>query len=214
MDSEVFGLAQTLWDFLNLNGPLEPSDCIVGLGSYDLRVADRCAELYHGHFGPRIIFSGKLGNWTKALWDRSEAEIFAERAIEAGVPRSRIMLEVKSTNIGENILFTKELLSEAGSQPASVTFVTKPATERRVFATSLRLWPDMRIFITSPKIGLREQYEHGIRENLIHEMVGDVQRMTIYPRLGFQIPQEIPVAVLSAYERLIRLGYDQHLVVQ
>jgi hypothetical protein len=70
----------------------------------------------------------------------------------------------------------------------------------------------MNIFITSPNISFREQYEHGIRENLIHEMVGDVQRMTVYPRLGFQIPQEIPEIVSSAYEQLVRLGYDQHLV--
>lgn len=212
MDSEVFALAQTLWDFLNLKGPLEPSDCIVGLGSYDLRVADRCAELYHGHFGPRVVFSGNLGNWTKALWNRSEAEMFAERAIERGVPRSHIELEVKSGNIGENILFTKQLLGEDGSQPKAVTFVTKPATERRVFATSRRLWPEMAIFITSPQIGFREQYEGGIRENLIHEMVGDVQRIRTYPRLGFQIPQGIPERVSSAYEKLVRLGYDQHLL--
>jgi uncharacterized SAM-binding protein YcdF (DUF218 family) len=212
MDDELFGLAQTVWNYLNLDGPLEPADCVVGLGSYDLRVADRCAELYHLQFGRQIIFSGHLGNWTKALWSRSEAEVFADRAVEAGVPRSHIQLEDRSTNIGENILFTKELLRNRGSQTQSVTFVTKPATERRVFATIRRLWPEMRSFITSPKIGFREQYEQGIGENLIHEMVGDVHRMAIYPGLGFQIAQEIPEGVARAVEQLVRLGYDQHLV--
>ena len=75
--------------------------------------------------------------------------MFADRAVKAGVPRSRIELEVRSTNIGEN---------------------------------------------------------------LIHEMVGDVQRMTIDPGLGFQIAQDIPQDVASAYEQLVRLGYDRHLV--
>src|ERR1700675_3618923 len=45
MDSTVIDLAQQLWSYLRLNVPVEKADCIVGLGSYDLRVAERCAEL-------------------------------------------------------------------------------------------------------------------------------------------------------------------------
>lgn len=44
------------------------------------------------------------------MWDRSEAEIFAEHAIAKGVPGDKIKLETKSTNIGENVKFTRELL--------------------------------------------------------------------------------------------------------
>ena len=106
-------MAQVLWDYHHINGPVEKSDCIVGLGSYDLRVAERCADLYHGRWAPLILFTGHLGNWTQRMWDRSEAEIFAERAIARGVPADKIMLETKSTNIGENVRFTRVSFFEA-----------------------------------------------------------------------------------------------------
>ena len=43
-------------------------------------------------------------------------------------------------------------------------------------------------------------------------MVGDLQRIKVYADKGFQIPQEIPDDVLSAYEELVRAGYDRHLI--
>ena len=212
MDSEAFSLAQSLWDYLKLRGPLEKSDCIVGLGSYDLRVAERCADLYHGGWAPFVVFSGYLGNWTRGVWARSEAEIFSEHAIARGVPAEKIMLEGKSTNIGENVKFTRDLLLANHMSPGSIILVSKPSTERRVLATSQLLWPEMKIFITSPTITFSEQYENGMRQNLIHEMVGDIQRMKVYPDLGFQIPQEIPDPVWNAYEKLVALGYGGHLI--
>lgn len=52
----------------------------------------------------------------------------------------------------------------------------------------------------------------GIRENLSHEMVGDVQRMKLYPERGFQIVQEVPTDVWNAFEELVAKGYDKHLL--
>jgi hypothetical protein len=43
-------------------------------------------------------------------------------------------------------------------------------------------------------------------------MVGDLQRIRFYPEKGFQIYQEIPAEVWNAYERLIQLGFDKHLM--
>ena len=43
-------------------------------------------------------------------------------------------------------------------------------------------------------------------------MVGDLQRIKVYPGKGFQIHQEIPEDVWDAYEQLVRLGFDQHLI--
>jgi len=146
------------------------------------------------------------------MWARSEAEIFAERAIAKGVPTDKILLEKRSTNIGENIKFTKDLLLAENITVGSIIIVSKPSTERRIFATSKRLWPEMPISITSPKISFSEQHRDGIQDNLIHEMVGDVQRMRDYPGVGYQIPQHIPDQVWLAYERLIALGYDGHLI--
>jgi uncharacterized SAM-binding protein YcdF (DUF218 family) len=212
IDKEVSCLARRIWNYHHLDLPLEPADCIVGLGSYDLRVAERCADLYGEGWGPMIIFSGYLGNWTKLMWDESEAGIFAKHAIARGVPAGKIRLEEKSTNIGENIRFTRALLQADGLRPKSITFVSKPSTERRILATCQKLWPEMKIGITSPRIDLEEQMRNGIQENLIHEMVGDIQRIKVYPDLGFQVRHEIPDDVWGAYERLVSLGFDRHLI--
>jgi len=43
-------------------------------------------------------------------------------------------------------------------------------------------------------------------------MVGDLQRIRLYPAKGFQIHQDIPDDVWRAYEALVEAGYDTHLV--
>src|SRR5262249_51757135 len=47
---------------------------------------------------------------------------------------------------------------------------------------------------------------------VINIMVGDLQRIRIYPGRGFQIEQDIPDDVWQAFEKLIELGYDKHLI--
>jgi hypothetical protein len=43
-------------------------------------------------------------------------------------------------------------------------------------------------------------------------MVGDLQRIKLYPERGFQIYQDIPDDVWQAYEKLVGMGYTKHLV--
>jgi uncharacterized SAM-binding protein YcdF (DUF218 family) len=50
------------------------------------------------------------------------------------------------------------------------------------------------------------------REEGIALMVGDLQRIKIYPSKGFQIEQSIPPGVWAAYERLVQLGYTKYVI--
>jgi hypothetical protein len=43
-------------------------------------------------------------------------------------------------------------------------------------------------------------------------MVGDLQRIKLYPEKGFQVYQEIPDDVWEAYEELVAMGFDKQLV--
>ena len=43
-------------------------------------------------------------------------------------------------------------------------------------------------------------------------MMGDLQRIDVYGRNGFQIPQEIPEKVWDAFESLKGLGYTKRLL--
>ncbi len=43
-------------------------------------------------------------------------------------------------------------------------------------------------------------------------MIGDLQRIKIYPTLGYQIEQEIPSEVWRAFNSLVERGYGTQLV--
>jgi uncharacterized SAM-binding protein YcdF (DUF218 family) len=210
---EVLSLAQQLWDYHHMNHQLVKSDCILALGSHDLRVADRTAQLYLEGWAPLVIMSGGLGNFTQDMWTESEADRFAAIAIQQGVPADAILIENKSTNTGENILFTQQLLEQKGLDLQNFIVVQKPYMERRSYATFKKQWPGKQLLVTSPQIPFDEYATDDIPlERVINIMTGDLQRIKLYPAKGFQVYQEIPVAVWSAYEQLVVLGFDKHLV--
>jgi len=213
MLKETLKLAQTLWDYHHVNHTLEKSDCILVLGSHDLRVAERGAELYLEGWAPLLVFSGGLGRLTQEIWSEAEADKFASIAVAKGVPKDAILIENKSTNTGENILFTQQLFREKNIDPQSFIVVQKPYMERRSYATFKRHWPNKKLQVTSPQISLNNYPNEEISlEEVIHIMVGDLQRIKIYPEKGFQIFQGIPDEVWEAYEKLVELGYNSHLI--
>ncbi|MGN6436570.1 MAG: YdcF family protein [Agriterribacter sp.] len=213
--SETLYLAQQLWDYHHMNHTMEPCDCIFALGSHDLRVANRAAELYLQGLAPFIVFSGGLGNVTRGVWTVPEADQFAAIAINMGVPSEHVLIENQSTNTGENILFTQKLLDQKGLNPHSFIVVQKPYMERRSYATFKKHWPEKKLIVTSPQISFEDYPNNEIPlERVIHIMTGDLQRIKLYPEKGFQVYQPIPDAVWQAYEKLVASGFDQHLIKQ
>lgn len=193
------------------------ADVIVVLCSHDRRVAERGAELWLEGWAPLLVFSGGLGAITGRMWSVPEAVQFAEVAAARGVPREAMLVEDRSTNTGENVLFTRRLLAERGLDPHSFILVQKPYMERRSYATFRKLWPEKEVVVTSPQVSFDEYLRAYSDETLSEDdvvgiMVGDLQRIRLYPERGFQIPQEIPAEVWSAYEELVRSGYDRRLV--
>jgi hypothetical protein len=43
-------------------------------------------------------------------------------------------------------------------------------------------------------------------------LVGDTQRIMIYPNQGFAIPQPMPAHVQAAYKRLTQAGYTTRMI--
>jgi uncharacterized SAM-binding protein YcdF (DUF218 family) len=128
------------------------------------------------------------------------------------VPAEAIFIENKSTNTGENIQFTRRLLDEKGLHPNHFLLVQKPYMERRSYATFKKQWPDKELLVTSPQIAFEDYPSEEIpMERVINSMVGDLQRIRIYPEKGFQIPMEIPDDVWAAYEKLVAWGFSRHL---
>lgn len=210
MNPSILNAARVLWDYHCIYDPLEAADAIVGLGSYDTRVAERAADLYLDGMASWLIFTGQSGHWTQNLYPASEAEAFAEIAIARGVPEEAVIAEPNATNIGENIRFSREQLAP-GSLAA--IFVTKPQTQRRVAATVARQWPEARAAVTAPLTAFEDQPTAAFPlDMLIAEMAGDLERILTYPAKGYQIAQAVPLAVMEAYDFLIAEGFDGHRV--
>jgi uncharacterized SAM-binding protein YcdF (DUF218 family) len=216
MDPRVRPLVEILWNYHQLRHELVPSDAILVLCSHDRGVAERGAELLLAGWAPLLIFSGGLGSITRHLWSEPEAEQFAAIARGVGVPPDRILVENRSTNTGENVAFTRRMLAERGLDPQSFIVVQKPYMERRSYATFRKVWPEKEVRVTSPRVSLDEylgRYSNASLsvDDVVSIMVGDLQRIRLYPAKGFQIAQEIPPHVEDAYRRLLALGYDRHL---
>jgi uncharacterized SAM-binding protein YcdF (DUF218 family) len=213
MPSElVLAHAKVVWNYHHVNHAVAAADCILILGSNDIRVAEYAVTLFLGRLAPLIVFSGGYGNFTME-WPLTEAETFRAIAIERGVPETSILVETESTNTGENIAFTRQLLARNGLDPNTFILVQKPFMERRTFATFAKSWPEKEFIVTSPPIPFKSYPNDTITmDDLIHMMVGDLQRIIVYPAKGFQIYQDVPAEVLEAYHALIDAGYTRHLL--
>lgn len=205
-----------LWDYLCLGQKPEASDCIIGFGCYNEDVARRAAELYRQGLAPLVLFTGGLGRNTRSMWTDSEACRFARIAEAEGVPARDILIENRSTNSGENLRFSRQLLLERGLTQPRIIGVQKPYMERRLLAAFPVYWPEAKVTVTSWQ-QTYEQYIAGVsrwgrdEEATIHMMVGDFQRVLVYPSLGYQIPQTVPEEVMQAYKTLVRMGYTKQL---
>jgi len=212
MSSHTDALAKKIWDYLQMRQPLEKADCILALGSYDARVAEKAAELWKQKWAPYIIFSGGTGRTTEDF-PKPEAEVFADVAMAAGVPADKIIIENKSTNTGANIELSFKLLAEKKLDPQKIIIVTKPYMERRAYTVFKKLQPAKEAICASPDIAFEHMaYDRFSKEDIISIMVGDLQRIKIYPEKGYQIPQDIPADVWDAYTKLVDLGYNESLI--
>ena len=207
---------RVIWDYLGMHQEPCKADCIVGFGNFNTNIARRAAELYHQGYAPKILFTGGLGRNTEGLLPEPEAVRFAKVAMQCGIPEEDILIEDKSTNTKENIEFTRNLLRQKGLPHGHILGVHQPFMERRICAALGVYWPELKITVTSPQVTIPQYLEdakkQGITENAaISVIVGDFQRMDLYARKGFQLPQHIPEEAWKAFDVLVSMGYDKQL---
>jgi uncharacterized SAM-binding protein YcdF (DUF218 family) len=206
----------TAWNYMRLVHPVAAADAILALGSFDPMVAVCAAALWHAKLAPLIIMSGGIAHRGSLLatgWDRSEAEVFADVAATEGVPRRAILLEDKAQNTGENFSRSKALAETLGLKINSLIVVAKPYMTRRGFATGRRVWPKAALRLQCEDIGVRKYFEREPDpERTLHALVGDLHRIIVYPKLGYQIGQRVPRPVRAALRALVAAGYGSRLV--
>lgn len=219
--------AEVVYKYHRMEMPLPTrADVIFTLCSLDVRVAYRAAQLYLDGHGRYLIFSGGSGKLTADRFTKPEAEVFADIARAQGVPEEAIIIEAQSTNTGENVRFTHEIMRNRGllggeNGVRSFILVQKPYMERRTYATFMKQWPGIgtsdggkgvEFSVTSPQLEWSDYpNEDSPRDFVVNIMVGDLVRIRKYAGKGYQISQDIPAGVWEAGQRLIAAGFDGHL---
>ena len=203
-------------------------DGILVFGSSDISVADAAANLWlillrhrlkDNKAPPYMIISGGLGTsphsgYNLMGWKKPEAEIFSDRVLSILKNRDncehyqklRIFVESEAKNSGENVDLSRHIIMENNLKYERLVIVHKPFMERRAYATFKYRWPNPDVRLYSSKIGLGEYptiSKIPLKE-VIGMMLGYLQRIKLYapPHGHFQIYQEIPIAVWTAFEKL------------
>jgi uncharacterized SAM-binding protein YcdF (DUF218 family) len=205
--------ALVIWDYHQVGHDLARCEAAIGLGSHDLGVATAAATLFGDDMFPVVVFSGATSRTTAARFPRGEAVHYREHALSLGIPDEAILVEPRATNTGQNIDYSRAVLAEHGHHPASVLLISKPYMQRRAYATCRKVWPEVEVVCASEPLA----YAHYVRsiadEKLVIDMlVGDLQRVIDYPRLGFAIDQDVPDTVRTAYDRLLAAGFDSRVM--
>ncbi|MGV9497696.1 YdcF family protein [Streptomyces sp. NPDC003642] len=210
---EQFHDAKVIWEYHQMGHEARPCSAAIGLGSHDLGVATTAADLFRAGLFPVVVFSGGNSPTTRARFPRGEAVHYREHALSLGVPDEAVLVEPRAANTGQNIAFSREVLAGAGVEVESLLLISKPYMERRSYATCRKLWPEVDVVCASEPLELDDYIKSIGDEKLVVDMlVGDLQRVIEYPRLGFAVEQDVPGEVYDAYERLLRAGFDSRLI--
>lgn len=206
--------------------------------------ADVLGRLWQDGHVKKIMVAGGIGHTTDHLKEAfhlskdnqglSEATLFANYLMKHyQIPETDLLLETNSTNCGENVQFTLDLLRASGGSPKETLIMQDASMQRRISATFDKIWPkDLTKIIHyapyQPQFSLlREELVlgptiWGIWEPMryIELLLGEIPRLrndaTGYGPKGknFIAPVTVPEPVVSAFERvsaqfpsLVRLPY-------
>ena len=84
---------------------------------------------------------------------------------------------------------------------------------KRAWATGTKQWPEVRWFASGIPLSFEEYPTDQIKlEDTIQLMVGDLQRLWVYEKKGFQVHVDIPEHVLPAYRALVEAGFSNQVI--
>ena len=216
MPADVSTAEQTLFNWVAVRDPLPTSavDAVIGFGHFDLSIPRRCAELVRQGAARRIVFTGGIGAGTADLGG-PEADAFAAELAKDHPDLARnAVVENRSTNTGDNIRFTSDLLRSLdpplsfGEAIKSVLLVATPCRQRRVWLTWQKLVPEVAVWNAPPRAdyeSLRALYATK-KEDIRLQLVGEYERIRDYPARGWIAEDQIPPTIHEAARVLAATG--------
>ncbi|MFA6287175.1 MAG: YdcF family protein [Opitutaceae bacterium] len=207
--------ARILYDYLSTPDTGAPAVCdaVIGFGVFDLRIAALCGALHADGRARRIIFTGGIGAGTADL-GRPEADAFADELarLYPAVERASVVIENRSTNTGENVRFTLDLIARnhpeltPGTGLRTALLVASPARLRRVRLTWKHHAPSVSSWALAPASTFEHEHAQHTAKHLDYPalLAGEIDRIRDYPARGWIASEPIPAHVLAARDQLAR----------
>lgn len=217
IDKKTVHSLNVIWNYMVLNMPIQKADLIIGCGCSNLEVPKKCVDLYKQGYADKILFAGGLGKLTNVKFVKAEAEIYTDIALENGVDINNIFIENKSTNTGDNFRYSLKVIEENNIKADKILIVHNKMSERRTLSSAKAILKAKDLSITSPNMNFDEfitKLENKTDEevkNIISVIVGDIQRIIIFPQLGWQIENDVPTEVIDSYYFLKNRGFDKYI---
>ncbi|MFZ4715798.1 MAG: YdcF family protein [Bacteriovoracaceae bacterium] len=150
---------------------------------------DETFRLWKGNFFKHLLISGGC---TLGI-QQSEAEIIKDQLISLGMPDSIIILEDRSTNTGENVIFSKQVAEQYFGKDAvnSILGIGKISSTRRYLMTIERHWPLEKCFhsVNYFKVVKSEWHKD---EDFRNRVLLEWEKIPGYIKEGFLVEIEIP----------------------
>jgi hypothetical protein len=210
---ETRASAERVFDYLAETDalPVAICDAVIGFGVFDLTLPRFCGDLYISGCVRRIIFTGGVGAGSADL-GQPEADAWCAELLRAhpGIPRGHIILENLSTNTGENVRFTTELLARKhpnlslGRGIKTVIVVASPSRLRRVRLTLQHRHPQLHILGRHPGASFEEELAlyAGKGIDLVAHLAGELDRIVDYAARGWILPEPLPPPIAAAHQVL------------
>lgn len=191
-DEAYVALLANLWRFLAPSTTVGVADAIFVFGGIDIEVPRWAAALWQQKVAPSVLVTGKAGLLTsKHFNDKTEADVFADELIRAGVPDASILRETEATNTGQNVEFGMKTLTDQGIEVRSLILVAKPFIMRRCIATFAKQFPNISVLPSPPPCGIIKSIDRNRSEYALR-LVAEVERLSQYSKKGFIEPVIIP----------------------
>ncbi len=178
-------LIKAITNLIFVEDKLQKADIIIVPGSSQPYFPQKASELYLKGYSKIIIFTGHFNPKINS----TECDYGKNIALKAGIPKTDIFCESKSTNSKENAIEARILIRKFNLKSKRIILVSKPYHSRRLQMTFKKVFPDSKLIIIpvedNRKINRKSWWKDREKINKVMEEAGKISEYYIKGDLTF-----------------------------
>jgi len=200
MHPDIVKNLRIILNFLIASDPIESISACDAVFLFGSRRTDQIpksgSRLFKKGLAQKIVCTGKytLRQTSGPFGFATEAEWYEDILIREGVPKEVIILETKSTNTLENVLFGISTCHRQEFYPKSLILCPIPPLCRRSLATFKKQFPKVKIIGYAPELPIEYYFTPG----RIERALGEFERFREYATKGDMVSVEVPESIQAA----------------